>query len=492
MDQPQAILGHQALRLLEGRYSDAVPPLMERAGAAAAQIAVRLLAGSAATPLILAGPGNNGGDAMVVARLLRQRGLAPQLVFCGDAAKLPAAAAAAHAAWIACGGTTVDRLPADPWGLVIDGLFGIGLKRPLAGSYAAWVEQVNAAACPVLALDAPSGLDADSGAALGLTLRATHTITFIALKPGLLTADGPDHCGEISVDTLGVELGVELDASAELGHTVTPALFLPALQPRRRNSHKGSFGSVAIIGGAPGMAGAALLAARAALHLGAGRVYLGTLERLTLDPLQPELMLKTPEQALALATCLALGPGLGDSATAEQLLRRGLAAEMPLLLDADALNLLAAHPVLRNQLARRAAPTLLTPHPGEAARLLGCNIAEVQADRVGAARTLARRHRAAVVLKGCGSIVALPDCRWFINCSGNPGLATAGSGDVLAGMTAALLAQGVNPEAALLAAVHLHGAAADAAVSAGAGPIGLSAGELIQPARSLLNAWVNA
>ncbi len=488
MDQPQAILGHDALRLIEGRYSGAVPPLMERAAAAAAHVAVSLLAGSAAAPLILAGPGNNGGDALVVARLLRQRGLAPQLVFCAEAAKLPAAAAAAHAAWIACGGSTIDRLPAPPWGLVIDGLFGIGLKRPLADPYASWVEQVNAAACPVLALDAPSGLDADSGAALGLTLRASHTITFIALKPGLLTADGPDHCGQISVDALGVEL----DASAEFGQTVTPALFLPALQPRRKNSHKGSFGSVAIIGGAPGMAGAALLAARAALHLGAGRVYLGMLERLALDPLQPELMLKTPEQTLALATCLILGPGLGDSATAEQLLRRALAAELPLLLDADALNLLAAHPVLRKQLARRAAPTLLTPHPGEAARMLGCSIAVVQADRVGAARTLASRHRAAVALKGCGSIVALPDGRWFINCSGNPGLATAGSGDVLAGMTAALLAQGVNPEAALLAAVHLHGAAADAAVGAGAGPIGLTAGELIAPARSLLNAWVNA
>ncbi len=362
---------------------------------------------------------------------------------------------------------------------------GIGLKRALEGAYAAWVAKLNALSCPILALDLPSGLDAESGSVLGCCVRASHTISFIALKPGLLTLDGPDHCGQLSLDTLGLDLDPADSAGA--GYSLAPAHFPQALLPRSRNSHKGSYGSVAIIGGASGMAGAALLAGRAALHLGAGRVYLGILDRLSVDPLQPELMLKDPEQAQALASVLALGPGLGESPAALELLRRALDAQLPLLLDADGLNLLSAHPVLLNKLGRRNAATLLTPHPLEAARLLGCELAAVQADRVGAARRLATKHRAAVVLKGCGSVVALADGRWFINLNGNPGLATAGSGDVLCGMAAALLAQGIPAEQVLLAAVYLHGAAADACVAAGIGPIGLTAGELIPMARKLLN-----
>jgi len=488
MQEPQAILGEDALRQIEQRYHGVEPPLMERAGAAAARLATDLLAGARTRPLILAGPGNNGGDAFVVARLLKQQGLDPFLAFAGDAAKLPPDAHAAHAAWLASGGLVHTEIAEGDWGLVIDGLFGIGLRRPLEGLGAQWVARVNALSCPVLALDVPSGLDAENGAALGTTVRASHTLSFIALKPGLLTLDGPDHCGEISVATLGVDIPKHVDA----GHTVAPALFLAALQPRRRNSHKGSYGSVGIIGGAPGMAGAALLAGRAALALGAGRVYVGMLERLAVDPLQPELMLKSPEHAIALSSCLALGPGLGDSPAALKLLRLALERELPLLLDADALNLLAAHRVLHKRLARRTAATLLTPHPAEAARLLGCELGAVQADRVKAARTLATNHRAVVVLKGCGSIIALPDGRWFINRTGNPGLASAGTGDVLAGMAAALLAQGLAAEQALQAAVYLHGAAADACVASGTGPVGLAASEIIPTARRLLNAGIDA
>lgn len=492
----QPILCAATLRDIEQQHRQADPPLMERAGQAASQLALRLLANRPRqrAPLIVAGPGNNGGDAFVVARLLRQAGFAPVVVFIGYARQLPADARKAHDQWIAAGGTTLDALPQNgsAYALIIDGLFGIGLTRTLTDDHAALVTRINAFDCPVLALDIPSGIDAATGRVLGVAVRATHTLSFIALKPGLLTLDGPDHCGEISVHDLG--LGSAIAASKECGRTVSPELFAGALQPRPRNSHKGSYGSIGILGGAAGMAGAALLAGRAALTLGGGRVYLGMLERLEVDPQQPELMLRAPEELFERVglDCLAIGPGLGQSGKALSLLTRAIDGELPLLLDADALNLCAAHPGLLDKLAQRAAPVALTPHPAEAARLLQTDTARIQADRLAATRQLARRSNAAIVLKGCGSIIALPDGRWYINTTGNPGLASAGSGDVLSGMFIALIAQGWPAAQALLAAVHLHGAAADACVAEGCGPIGLTAGELIPQARRLLNRWVIA
>jgi len=481
----QPILRLAALREIEQRQGKVSPPLMERAGAAACNLALSLLTDSPHPPLIVAGPGNNGGDALMVARLLKQRGLLPVVVFAGTVDKLPADARAAYDAWISAGGGLLSEIPQQKYSLAIDGLFGIGLgDRPLSGHHAALVEQLNALACPLLALDIPSGLDSETGRVLGIAVRATHTATFIALKPGLLTLDGPDHCGEISVHTLDLKI----DAAA--GNTIHPSQFAAQLSPRLNNSHKGSYGSVGILGGAPGMVGAALLAGRAALKLGAGRVYVGTLEPFALDPLQPELMLRAPAEVFSLATCLAIGPGLGESAAALSLLRQAIDTDQPLLLDADALNLLAAHPVLIRNLARRTTPTLLTPHPAEAARLLGSDTAAVQADRLAAALTLAQRCNAATLLKGCGSIVAFSDGRWFINTTGNPGLASAGSGDVLSGLAVALLAQGWPAEPALLAAVHLHGAAADTCVANGSGPTGMCAGDLIDPARKIFNHWI--
>jgi len=483
----QAILRLSELRETERRHAG--DALMERAGAAAAELAAAMLAGAAAPPLIVCGPGNNGGDGFVVARLLRARGFAPIVVFAGDAARLPADAAAAHAAWRTAGGECRDTIPAGPFALVVDALFGIGLARPLEGRHAELVGAINALPCPVVALDIPSGIDSESGRVLGCAVRADQTATFIALKPGLLTGAGPDHCGEISVHALGL-------APAAEGSTVAAALFADRLLPRRRDSHKGSYGSAAILGGAPGMAGAALLAGRAALKLGAGRVYVGMLERLAVDAGQPELMLRTPDDALRLATALAVGPGLGQSDAALEVLRHGAGSELPLVLDADALNLLAAHPVLFAQLGRRSAPTLLTPHPAEAARLLQTTPDAVQADRLGHALELARRARAHVVLKGCGSVIAAPPGqdagRWWINTTGNAGLASAGSGDVLAGIAVALLAQGWPADAALLAAVHLHGAAADELAERLGGNVGIAAGELIDAARDIFNGWIAA
>lgn len=456
------LLHSAELRALEARHADAAPPLMERAGRVAADLALRLLERSRTRVLVCAGPGNNGGDARVMARLLGQRGVSIEVV--------------------APGGT----VPVGDYGLVVDGIFGIGLTRPVTGPNAELIERINAFPGPVLALDVPSGLDADTGRVMGVAVRATHTLSFIGGKPGLYTLDGPDHCGEVTVDDLGLHLDEFPGALLSLDD------FRTCLKPRARNSHKGSYGSLAVIGGAAGMTGAALLAARAGLKLGAGRVFAGLLQLLAVDPLQPELMLRTPEDALAQATAVVVGPGLGASDAAVEVIRRAIGADLPLLLDADALNLVAAHPVLAAHLARRSATTVLTPHPAEAGRLLATATETVQADRVAAALELARRFNAGVALKGCGSVIAHPDGSWRINPNGNPGLASGGSGDVLAGMAGALLAQGWTAVDALAAAVHLHGAAADELAARGDGPIGVAAGELIPVARTLLNRWTAA
>lgn len=477
------------IRAIEAAAATNPPPLMERAGLAAAEIA-REVSGSSGRPvLVLAGPGNNGGDAFVVARHLKQWYFNVTVGFAGDEKKLSADAAAALQAWRAAGGGLSQALPArQDWGLVVDGLFGIGLEREITGLYAEWIGAINAARAPVLAIDVPSGLQSDTGRIMGCAVRATHTVTFIGLKPGLLILGGPDHCGRIHLCTLGLDSRTLRPAQGLLiGREVLAA----ALEPRARNTHKGDFGSVGIIGGDHGMVGAALLAARAALKLGTGRVYVGTLVRdeLLVDVQQPELMIRSADEVLKLdhLSCLAVGPGLGQTPDAAFYLGWALESPLPAVLDADALNLIAMTPALAQQVKNRKAATLLTPHPAEAARLLGCATREVQHDRVGAALRLAARLNCRVVLKGAGSICAAPDGAWHINTSGNPGMASAGMGDVLTGMIAALLSQGVEPKTALLAAVHLHGAAADHLVGAGIGPVGLAASETIEAARTLLN-----
>lgn len=479
---------------------------MERAGAAAAAAAVSIRADRAAPVLVVAGPGNNGGDAFVVARLLRQRGLAVEVVFAGEPQRLPGDAGAAYAAFAAAGGTTLPAIAARrDWSLIVDGLFGIGLTRPPEGRFGELIATMNTAAdasdCPLLALDCPSGLDADSGTTLGIAVCATHTLSFIAAKPGLLTGDGPDHCGSLDVAPLGLDVDAVLknlpEDAENVGRLVSRGLFADWLLPRPRNSHKGSFGSAGILGGAPGMAGAALLAGRAALKLGSGRVFVGFAGTPpAVDPVQPELMLRSADGCLAAPlTALACGPGLGTDAAAERWLDAALATSLPLVLDADALTLIAAD---ADRLARvaarldaRSAPTLLTPHPAEAARLLAGDVATIQRDRIAAARAIAARCRAWVALKGLGTVVAAPDGRWWLNGSGNPALATAGSGDVLTGLVVALLAQGWPAEPALLAAVHLHGHAAEALAAQLGGEIGATAGEIATSCRQVFNRWVS-
>ena len=451
----------QDIRRIEA--ANASLPLMERAGAAAAELAVTLLSDRGKDVLVFAGPGNNGGDARVVARVLQEKFFRVTLA---DASNPP---------------------PEKNFNLVVDGLFGIGLARPIDGVYAKLVDYANAQSCPVLALDVPSGLQSDTGQVLGRAVRATHTITFIGLKPGLLTLDGPDHCGTVTV--AGLELANVEKAG---GWIAEPALFPHSLKSRPRNFHKGMAGSVGIVGGAPGMEGAALLAGRAALKLGAGRVYVGTLdEGFNVDSTTPELMFRHADELLGLdLDAVVIGPGLGQSERAETLLGAALASDLPCVLDADALNLIAENADLRKACARRTADTLLTPHPAEAARLLAETTAQVQADRLKAARVLSANLNAHVVLKGNGSVLIARDGHWFINTSGNSGMSSAGMGDVLAGMLGALLAQKYSGETALVLGTHLHGCAADECVHAGAGPVGLTASELIDPLRRLWNSWL--
>jgi ADP-dependent NAD(P)H-hydrate dehydratase / NAD(P)H-hydrate epimerase len=460
---PQAIFQTADIRRIERAAGDVSPRLMERAGLAAAEHAARICTGK--DILVLAGPGNNGGDARIAAEHLQQKFYRVTVV------------------------THPRELPLErSWALVVDGLFGIGLARHITGEYATLVEYANRQACPRLALDVPSGIQSDTGQLLGCAVRATHTLTFIALKPGLLTMDGPDHCGELTVADLGLDA---LRLAKPGAWVAAPELFGNVLKARPRNFHKGNAGSLGILGGARGMTGAALIAGRAALKLGAGRVYVGLLHPLDADPAAPELMLRQADEVLGFDLDAVLaGPGLGRTEHGATLIGAVLSAEMPCVLDADALNLLAEDADLRSACERRSADTLLTPHPAEAARLLGLTTPEVQVDRLASARALATRYNAHVVLKGNGSVIVARDGHLFINTSGNPGMASAGMGDALSGMLGALLAQRLSGEAALVLGTHLHGAAADALVAAGVGPVGLTATELLDPARRLWNGWL--
>lgn len=483
-----AIYSTSAIRQLEqAAQEQGRTDLMDRAGLAAAELARKII-GEGAAILVVAGPGNNGGDALVAARHLKSWWFRVTVVMAGDAAKLPPDAAAALRSWLDTGEEALNAIPADGrWDLVIDGLFGIGLERNLSKRYVDPVRHINRLGLPVLSLDVPSGLDANTGQVFGEAISATHTLTFIALKPGLITAYGPDSCGKLHLDSLGL---TPETLPPPQGRLLDETL-LAALPVRPRDSHKGMLGNVGVLGGANTMCGAALLTARAALKSGAGLVYVAPLAEQApiVDLMQPELMLCSPGQLLSKEhlRSLVLGPGLGQTGMAGGLLKRALEGKTPLVLDADALNLIAASPALQTLLQSRNNHDILTPHPSEAGRLLGIVAHDVQQDRISAAKQLAQRYNSLVVLKGAGSICATPDGRWFINPTGNPGLSSAGMGDVLSGIIGALVAQRMAPEEALLLAVYLHGAAADALVEQGIGPIGMTASDVIEMVRKLLN-----
>lgn len=468
--------------------------LMQRAGRAVANAALLMIpATGKQNILIAAGPGNNGGDALEAAALIAQAGHHVAVVLLADPLALPADAQAALVRLRASSADFIDLHIACSnrhWTLVIDGLFGIGLTRPLQGSYKQLIEHINTLSCPVLAIDIPSGLNAGTGTIIGpdadgVAVVASKTLTFIGNKPGLHTASGRDYAGAVEVVDLAIDAGLYGLPYAELNRA---ALFAAAARPRTHASHKGSYGDVAIVGGAEGMAGAVILSARMAAYAGAGRVFAGFVgPAVAYDSMHPELMCR-PANAIDMTRgVLVLGPGMGTSRAAHDLLSKALATTQPLVLDADALNLLAAEPALQTKLAARRAPAMLTPHPLEATRLLACSAETVQTDRLHAAAALATKLQSVVILKGSGSVIAHPDGRLVINGTGNPALATAGSGDVLAGLCGALLAQHWSLWEAALAAPYLHGAAADELVMQGTGPAGLTAGELLPVIRNGLN-----
>ena len=461
--------------------------LMERAGRAAFDL-LRRRWPQASSVAVLAGTGNNAGDGFVVARLAREAGLDVTVLQLGDRERLRGDAAVNAARWQEAGGDwrPFTGIP-QAVDLIIDALLGTGLDRAVTGYWAEAIAAINAHPAPCLAVDIPSGLDADSGVVLGAAVRAAVTISFIGLKPGLFTADGPDSVGEVVFDSLGVPATVyasSLLSARRIDWRKQGAL----LGPRRRNVHKGHFGHVLVIGGNHGMGGAPRLAAEAALRVGAGLVSLATRPE-HLAPvlaMRPEVMVHATDDPAALlpllraATVIAIGPGLGRDAWARALWDAACGAARPLVVDADALHLLAEAPVRRDD-------WVLTPHPGEAAALLAVCSAEIQGQRLQSARDLQHRFGGSVVLKGAGSVVASTGSTPPAICSdGNPGMASGGMGDALTGVIAGLLAQGFGVRDAAEAGVCLHAAAGDVAADMG-GERGLLAGDLINCLRGLVN-----
>ena len=472
-DQPWLLHDKQGSRQVEQALQAALPAhaLIERAGWAVARLALAV-APHAQRIWIAAGGGNNGGDGLIAARHLLQAGKTVRLSLLGDPARMPADAAHALAAAQAAG-VAIDTSEAPPKDadLIIDALLGLGGRSAPRGRIAAAIGHINRSQRPVLAVDMPSGLPADTGAIAGHeVIRANNTLSLLTLKPGLFTADGRDHAGRVWFDALEA-------ASSLLEPTAIAVLGGPAAYTERRHAqHKGSFGDVAVIGGAEGMGGAPVLAARAALAAGAGRVLLARLDgRSTSTDLPwPELMQRhvadvMQPAALARSTVVC---GCGGGQAVVQVLPAVLEHAARLVLDADALNAIAASPALQAALAARNAAgprTILTPHPLEAARLLGVGTADVQQDRLQAARQMATSTGAIVVLKGSGSVIAAPAERPTINPTGNARLATAGSGDVLAGWIGGRWAGRADaaPSSVAAEAVWQHGRAAEQDLATG-------------------------
>jgi hydroxyethylthiazole kinase-like uncharacterized protein yjeF len=500
-----------SIRRIESAWLQQTPDgtLMGWAAAAVAEQATRMLRRMPPDTivLLLVGPGNNGGDALQAGRLLTRSGFAVRACAVAEILDAPPRAADAAAAWHAwhADGMALHALAdkaawqLQPAPLVIDGLFGIGLSRALPSAVAAVITRIKRIRAPVLAIDVPSGLDADTGAAVagGPVLPATVTVTMIADKPGLHTGPGLACSGEVLVAPL-------TDAAAGTGTTPAAggllirgtradAILLDAAAVRRFlpvrgvNAHKGTSGDVLVIGGRLGMTGAARLAARGALGAGAGRIYIAGDSRSSeaADPGRPEIMralVAASDPIPARFKVVAIGCGLGQDRQAWQYLQAVIDSRALMVCDADALNLLAAMPELARPVRERAAPTILTPHPLEAARLLEWSTARVQADRIGAAIELARRFNAIAVVKGAGTVIADAQGHHAINGSGNPVLATGGTGDVLAGIIAALAAgplagTGFTAAAAACAGVWLHGAAGDL-IARELGPAGVPAGRV--------------
>lgn len=433
---------------------------------------------------VMAGRGNNAGDGYLIAALAQRGGRQVQVLAVGDPQQLQGDAAQAFAVAREAGVTMLPWTPnASLQGVLVDALLGTGVSGEVREPYASAIRAMNNSLQPVLAVDLPSGLCADTGRVLGEAVTADLTVSFIGLKIGLFTGEGPDRVGELVFDDLQVD-GAIVD-QVQPGIERLCAANLPTLAPRKPAAHKGSFGQVLVIGGDLGTGGAALLSAEAALRCGAGMVTLATRpEHVTASLVRrPEIMCSGVESTYALtaltqrADVLVIGPGLGQAPWGRSLLSLAPQCRVPQVWDADALNLLAAGAV------ELPSDCLLTPHPGEAARLLGITVGDVQADRPAAARMLASRYGCTVLLKGTGTLIAHSDGRLALCDRGHPAMASAGLGDVLAGLAGALLAQGLAPFGAACLAVWLHAVAGERLGKQGRG---LAAADLIPAIRQLL------
>ena len=458
-----------ATREIERTWQAALPPhtLMQRAGLAAAQLALAL-APHARTIWVACGPGNNGGDGLEAAVHLKRWGKNPIVTWLGTT---QAASADTVKSWqsAVAEGVRFTNEPPVSFDLCIDALLGIGFDpgvREITGQMAHWIGLVNSGPAPVLAIDVPTGLNADTGHVGPMAVKAQFTLSLLTLKPGLFTAHGRDAAGEVWLCDLGISNPAPERPTASMPPTTPTAILCgsPALTQRLHASHKGSFGDVVVIGGAPGMTGAAVLAAAAALRSGAGRVFLALLDGGTLqvDMTYPELMFRPLADLDLTGKTVVCGCGGGDAVQAP--LYKVLSAQVPVVIDADAINCIASSSELQHLLVQRSGHawvTVITPHPLEAARLLNTTTAKVQQNRLGFAQALAEKFGCVVVLKGSGTVVAARGYLPSINPTGNAVLATAGTGDVLAGMVGAQLAAGLPAFQAACEAVYRHGQAAD-------------------------------
>lgn len=460
--------------------------LMERAGRACYELLIKTWP-DAKSILIVCGSGNNGGDGYVVARLAKLAGLAVTVCHLAPVKKLHGDALQAYQLMIAKGIRPQEQLPRhfDVFDVVVDAILGTGLSDDVRADLRVVIETLNQAALPVLAVDIPSGLHADSGRVLGVAVKAAVTISFIGLKQGLFTADAPDYCGQIHFDSLEVppQIYQGQSASAQL---ISYADLKKHLPQRQRNSNKGCYGHVLVVGGNHGMCGAVRMAAEASARVGAGLVSVATRPEhaAMVSALRPEIMSVGVDAGSSLgkmisrASVIAIGPGLQQDNWARSLFQQVLGSKLPLLLDADALNLLAEAPLKRDN-------WVLTPHPGEAARLLDCSVDEIQNDRFAAVLALHEKYGGVCVLKGAGSLICLSRGELRLSTAGNPGMASGGMGDVLSGVISGLMAQGLNNNLAACLGVCLHGLAGDRA--AVEGERGMLASDLMPHLRSLAN-----
>lgn len=436
---------------------------------------------------IACGGGNNAGDGYVLARLAAQQGIEVSVVAVVPPASLSGDAATAYADFAAAGGVAAEwagELDATAT-LLVDGLLGSGLVREVTGLFAEVVVAINAHAAPVLALDIPAGIQGDTGELMGVAVSADLTVTFVGLKAGLFLGDGPDQVGELRYS--GLDIPAECQAKNAAGiRRINHAMLADCLAPRSNNAHKGDFGRLLVIGGAPGMPGAIALCGEAALRCGAGTVAVATHpdHHWAIAAARPELMCHAVATAADLegllqrASTLVIGPGLGQDHWGSQLFAAALQADLPMVLDADALNLLKSSSVRRTD-------WILTPHPGEAARLLQSTSEVIQQDRLRAIDELQHRYGGTVVLKGAGTLVSSANGAPWLCSAGNPGMAAPGMGDVLAGVIAALLAQGHTAETSAAVGVQVHAAAGDRAAEAG--ERGLLASDLMPYLRREVN-----